>query len=76
VTATRQCFELGARRKLIEVPGLVPEQDEVSRAEGDSDWSVDRSCGQELPRSGGLQDRVEARTGAYRVDGRSRIVRG
>ena len=47
MTATRQRFELGARRELIEVPVLVPEQDEVSRAEGDSDWRVDGRCGQD-----------------------------
>ena len=28
MTATRQCFELGSGRELIEVPGLAPEQDE------------------------------------------------
>jgi hypothetical protein len=30
MTATRQRFELGAGRELIKVPGLVPEQDQVS----------------------------------------------
>ncbi len=75
VSAARQHVDTGARRKLVQVAGLVPEQQPVTGAQCDGHRRGD-GCSGQVPACGrGPQRCIEGRAGAHRGDGCAGIPR-
>jgi hypothetical protein len=60
VAAGRERGQAGAGRELVEMAGLVGQQHQVARAEGDGQRRLDRRRGQDPPGEGGRQGRADA----------------